>query len=297
MARTVTIDELQAELRSLLRHGLPVSDEGAGDVLPNLACVVTRATQPRSRLSRVRALDALLIELVSKLDEQPEGRGIATLFRFPGEAAGRTLTDRRHRVAQQLGFDPDHVRKHVEPKLLRQLALLFHDENDRHRTRSEDTEPAPEPSGPLPQLSTADYTLKEELASRLWARVWDMRAAYIRIGLLRDDQPRDEKLTIGRDALWHTARVIDVISEYIDRFGREVVSGEARYQAEALISLAAWPSVPADFGPEERNRLRLALQLAGHNAQSFANELAEDEAGKGLLQAWDNFVLGEIDQI
>jgi hypothetical protein len=52
----VSLEDLQHELRSLLRHGLPVTDETAGNVLPNLRCVIARATRPRSELSRIRAL-------------------------------------------------------------------------------------------------------------------------------------------------------------------------------------------------------------------------------------------------
>jgi len=114
-----------------------------------------------------------------------------------------------------------------------------------------------------------------------------MRAAYIRLGMLEQGQPRNEKLTTARDALWHTALVMDVINEYIERFGREVLSGEARYQTEAVISLAAWPTVPVEFGSEERDRLRLAVRLAGHDPQPFAAELARDEVGRRILETWD----------
>jgi hypothetical protein len=98
------------------------------------------------------------------------------------------------------------------------MALRLNEEDDRHQTRSADTRPVPEPSGPLSQLSRHGYTPKEGLASRVWARVWNMRATYIRLGLLDDGQPRNEKVTIARDALWHTALAIDVVNEYIERF-------------------------------------------------------------------------------
>jgi alkylhydroperoxidase family enzyme len=84
---------------------------------------------------------------------------------------------------------------------------------------------------------------------------------------------------------------MDVINEYIERFGREVLSGEARYQTEALISLAAWPTVPVEFGSEERDRLRLAVRLAGHDPYPFVNELTRDELGQRILHTWDTHIL------
>jgi hypothetical protein len=132
---------------------------------------------------------------------------------------------------------------------------------------------------------------KEELASRLWARVWDMRAAYIRLGMLGDEHSHSEQRTIAHDALWHTARVIDIVAQYIDRYGHQVISGEVRYQTEAVISLAAWPTFPADFGSEERDRLRLALHRAGHDPHPFVNELTRDELGQRILHTWDTHIL------
>jgi hypothetical protein len=67
-----------------------------------------------------------------------------------------------------------------------------------------------------------------------------------------------------------------------------MVSGEARYQTKALISLAARPTVPAGFGSEERGWLRLAVRLAGHDPQPFAADLARDAVGRRILDAWDD---------
>jgi hypothetical protein len=67
-----------------------------------------------------------------------------------------------------------------------------------------------------------------------------------------------------------------------------MVSGEARYPTKALNFLAARPTVPAEFGSEERGRLRLAVRLAGHDPQPFAAELARDAVGRRIQDAWND---------
>jgi hypothetical protein len=67
-----------------------------------------------------------------------------------------------------------------------------------------------------------------------------------------------------------------------------MVSGEARYQTKALISLASRPAVPAEFGSEARGWSRLAVRLAGYDPQPFAAELARDAVGRRILEAWDD---------
>lgn len=116
-ARTVSVENVDAALKPVIRRGLPVTPETAGDLLPDLRCAYALAVHPEDRLSRVTALDELLRELLNQLGDADFGRATRLLFAHDATAAVTKLTVRRRRAAELMGYDPDHFRKRIEPKL------------------------------------------------------------------------------------------------------------------------------------------------------------------------------------
>ncbi|HCU51182.1 MAG TPA: hypothetical protein DGG94_15535, partial [Micromonosporaceae bacterium] len=101
-------------LRPLLKRGLPAAGDVIADDLLELPGVTARATT-RDRDSRVAAFNALLRQLLRRMTDP--GLAVAAGMLFGERAtAGNTLTERRAGAALSMGRDPDHFRKHIEPR-------------------------------------------------------------------------------------------------------------------------------------------------------------------------------------
>lgn len=67
-----------------------------------------------------------------------------------------------------LGYDPDHFRKQIEPKLIAELAVTVHRDLLRYKSRAKRAPASLEPTGDTPSLNEAHFTHQEELVSRIW---------------------------------------------------------------------------------------------------------------------------------
>ena len=193
-SKTVGMAELRAELARIYRDGLPATQDSAGDVLPNLRCVIARSIEPGSRLSRLATLNQLLEELLGGLDPAAlkltgDLRGDSReatriLFALESRYRGMTLTRRREQAAQVMGYEPHHFRKRIEPKLLAHVTDVLYAVNLKYRSRARIGPPS-EISGDTPKLGPEDYTAHEEALSRLWSLVYRYRAELIAMGRAR----------------------------------------------------------------------------------------------------------------
>lgn len=96
---------------------------------------------------------------------------------------GTTLTARRLEAAQILERHEDHVRKHIEPKLLDELAFALHQENLRYKPVAESPLPTTAAHEDTPVLTENSYTEQEELLCRVWSAVYGYRAELIATGV------------------------------------------------------------------------------------------------------------------
>lgn len=268
------LDELTAALKRVIRVGLPVKPDAAPQLLLELRGVRARAIDAGRFLSRIKALNGLLHGLLTDLGEGEEARALQALFAVHAEDRGTTLTHRRRRAAGILGYNDTHFRKHVETRLLRDLAWLLHEDSQTYTPR---TRYAPEPteiSGDTPALRSADVNQQEELVSRIWALVYELRAELIRkagLEAVEDADPAVIEDAAGT-SLWLVARLLSRIHDYLERYGDRILHGEAEFDAESLIRLAGWSY---ELGPEEATRLRfLIAKIGNHDRDRFLAALA-----------------------
>ena len=216
-------------------------------------------------LSRVKALNALLQGLLLGLGDAEEAQALQILFAARADSRGTTLTDRRSRAASvgTWDYDPTHFRKNIEPRLVRDLAWFLHDDSQTYTPRTKHAPPETEISGDTPALTPADVNEQEELVSRIWALVYELRAELIHKALLEADPTTIEKAIddASGTCFWRVARLVTRIHDYLERYGDRILHGDAEFRAEGLIRLAGWTY---ELTTEETTRLRFAVAKVGH---------------------------------
>lgn len=178
-------DGVAAELKRIVKRGLPVDLSRAGVVLPNLRSVVARSVHPDDFVSRLDALNQLLVRFLVEVGDDEHGEAMRTLFALAKGSRGKNLMERRAAAAAILGYDPDHFRKHIEPKLLDELAVTIHRDLLRYKSRAKRAPESLEPTGDTPSLNETHFTHQEELVSRIWEKVYALRAEHIAVGRLQ----------------------------------------------------------------------------------------------------------------
>ncbi len=263
------IENLTAALRVVVRKGLPVTPDRAPELLLELRGVLARAIDGGDYLSRVKSLNTLLQTLLLALGEAEEAQALKILFAVRPADRGTTLTVRRER-ARMVGawdYDATHFRRHIEPRLIRDLAWFLHEDSQNYTPR---TKYAPDPieiSGDSPSLHPSDVNEQEELLSRIWALVYELRAELIHKARLEADAPASAEVHEAADTiLWIVARLLTRIHEYLESYGDRILHGEAEYRVEGLIRLAGWRY---EFTPEQAVEIRLAIAASGENRVAF----------------------------
>jgi len=268
------IEELTKGLKLVLRKGLPVTPDATPDVLVQLRGVRARAIDAADFLSRVKALNAVIQSLLLALGDSEEAQALQILFAVRAADRGTTLSARRSRASTvgEWHYDDTHFRRHVEPRLIRDLAWFLYEDSQNYKPR---TKYAPEPmdiSGDTPSLTQADINEQEELVSRIWALVYELRAELIRIARLESiENASASELQDARDSsLWLVALLLSRIHDYLERFGDRILHGDAEFNVEGLIRLAGWRH---ELTAEEALRLRLNLANAHGDPRAFAEGL------------------------
>jgi hypothetical protein len=250
LERPPDLDELVEALRPIVRRGLPVTPATADDRLLALRGVWARSIDPDDRLYRVHGLDRLLRELLSSY---PDDEGLAeaaqTLFGMAPGSRGATLTVRRERIAAEQHYTLDHVRKDIEPKIIRQLAWLIHVDSQTYTPRSRGVPPPIAVSGDTPQIAPEDLQSRERLEheealSRLWALVYALRAEILSVDRHKrfpTEEGAEELQDLARqrrDQL--VASLGKSIDDYVERWGERIAHGEAEFDVRRLVRLAGW---------------------------------------------------------
>ena len=247
------VAELVKALRPILRTGLPIDPDFDDPRLLGLRGVVARSIDLDDRLSRVKALDELLRKLLTYYPDDVLSEAARVLFGMAPGSRGKNLTARREQAASETGYEADHFRKHIEPKILKQLAWQLHRDSQNYVPRERETPPPLEISGDTPFISVGDVTAKdknehEEALSRLWAHVYALRAEVLRVERLKqwpyDETEPDLSDRVLREALDAREREVKAVraevERYIQRYGESIAHGEGEFSARALTRLAAW---------------------------------------------------------
>lgn len=234
--------DLALELRKLLRKGLPVDLARAGAVLPNLRSVAARSVHPDDLVSRLDALNHLLMRILAVPVDEPRAEAARVLFGVARGTAGRNLTQRRAATAALLGYDPDHFRKHIEPKIVDELAVALHRDLLRYKTRAARAPESLEPTGSTPSLNETHFTHQEELVSRIWEKVYALRAELIGAGRHSGEEGYELRAEEHRQsALRVSDELRKLLGEYRDAYGDALIlHGDLEFAAEGLGRLVSW---------------------------------------------------------
>lgn len=247
------VDELVKALRPILKAGLPIDPDLQDPRLLGLRGVVARAIDLDERLSRVKALDSLIRRLLAYYPDDVLSEAARVVFGLTPGTRGKNITDRREQAASETGYDADHFRKHIEPKILKQLAWQLHQDSQNYIPRERDTPPPLEISGDTPSISFGDVSAKdkserEEALSRLWAHVYALRAEILRVERLKqwpydETEPEltDRVMREAVDARDHGVKAVQTeVERYIQRYGESIAHGDGEFSARALLRLAGW---------------------------------------------------------
>jgi len=241
-------EDLKKDLKVVLRAGLPITPAISTPALLSLRGVWARAVDPSDPLARVDAADRLMRAQLKKIalpqlnrDDLPDAT--QKLFGTAG-GKGQDLTTRRAEVAEKLNYDPDHFRKHIEPKIVEQLAWQLHKDSLQYVPRAR-KHPPPEPSGDTPIISEEDITDPERaqhqiLLSRIWSEVYGLRADLIERETHRTELEGAHYKEAEEAAELRLGKLLNYLDDYLTRYGERILHGEAEFNAEALVRLAGW---------------------------------------------------------
>lgn len=261
------------DLRPLLRRGLPVDPATVPEQLLELPGVAARATTGE-RTSRVAALEALLRTLLARFADQRLAEAALILFALPGDWAGTTLTARRAGAAAACGREAHHFRKHLEPRILAQLATALAADSDRLTAVAVSAPtllPAAGPTALPAEVFAWEVAEHAETLSRLWALVYQLRAELLACQRLASMDPHGPDLvTAAERALWATGRLHVAVAGYRHAYGDLLLHGQVA--PDALIGLAGWAptltgeqvDVVCHHGPETTDPAAFIRHLTSH---------------------------------
>lgn len=236
----VSEEDIVQELKRILRIGLPLNTKRAGDVLPHLRSIIARSIHPYDASSRVATLNEQLVRFVADWGGD-EGEAMRVLLAVAAGAKGTTLTTRRERASSVVGYEVDHFRKRVEPRLIEELAQVIYADLLRYKRRVRRAPEGEEPTGDTPRpLTEDDMSHQEELVSRIWHHLYGVRAEVILYNRLKNNQDyvseaEDARQASGRELLAMRKCIVEYAKTYGESF---VMHGAAEYALEGLERLA-----------------------------------------------------------
>jgi hypothetical protein len=238
----VTTEALRVALQAVVAQGLPVTEQTAGQLLPNLRSVYARALIPDLLLSRLQALNELLPRLVARLADTDYREATQMLFGLAPGTRGTTLTSRRRQASKLMGYSLDHFRSRIEGDVLFAVATALHEDLLRYRSRVKRATESLEPTGDTPMLGPEHFTAEEELVSRIWQHVYGLRAELIAFGRLSDDHEYASQAEDHRQAANDMqVQLRRLLTEYTSTYGKALLShGTTELSRAAVERLAGW---------------------------------------------------------
>jgi hypothetical protein len=238
----IEVSEIAQQLKRVIMKGLPVGDNAAGEILPNLRSVYARAVVPSDRRSRISSLNALLPRLIAAMSDSEYREATQELFGLAPGARGTLLSRRQERTAKLRDFSLAHFRDSIEKQMLEAVAIAMYDDLLRYRSRVKRSVESLEQTGDAPKIGPEHITHEEELISRIWQHVYGLRAelianARLSIVLGYETQAEDHR----QAALREEADLKDIIAEYVDTYGASLIRhGETEFTPEAIVRLSKW---------------------------------------------------------
>ncbi|NUR59380.1 MAG: hypothetical protein HOV87_12030 [Catenulispora sp.] len=271
------------DLRALLRQGLPAGTAIRESLLA-LPGVTARAAGP-DWINRVEAFNTLLRQLIDRIADHQTSLAAAILFGTWTGTIGNSLTERREGAAMALGVHPDHFRKHIEPRILAQLAQALDTDSERMaNTRVAPPQLIPMVARPMPlpaDMFAWEAVEHEEQLSRLWAAVYALRAELLACARWSSMDPGSgEHVDAAEAALWRLGQLHVEIRAYRRAYGARLLHGGIA--PEHLVGMAGWTP---ELTPDD-------LDLVCHRGpdaerlRTFIDDLTADAAGQRVRDQW-----------
>jgi hypothetical protein len=284
MAATASSTALSGDdLRPLLRRGLPADARVVPERVLMLPGVTAQAATGE-RVSRVAAFDALLRTLLARFPDQRLAAAAQALFGLSLGMAGATLTARRSAAAVACGREAHHFRKHLEPRILDQLAAAVAADSDGLVIRQAVAPvllPAAGPTALPPEVFAWEVTEQAEQLARLWSGVYALRAELLACQRLASMDPCGPAVTeAAQHVLWHTARLHAAVAGYRRAYGNRLL--HAQVPPGALVALAGWAPPLTD------QQITLVCRYVpdSHDERTFTRRLSNTPEGARLRQEW-----------
>jgi hypothetical protein len=239
---TTTTEALTEALAVALGDGLPLTEAQAPELLLNLRSVYARSVVPSEPRSRLQALNELLPRLIASLNDPTYREALQILFGLAPGTRDTKLMARRRQAAGVMGYNATHLRTDIEPKLVRAVAAVVHDDLLRYSPRVKRATGSLEPTGDTPRLGPEHLNHEEELVSRIWQHVYWLRAETIAVLRLSEEESLGGQVEDHRQAaLRAESGLKELIREYGETYGQQLIRhGEVEFAVESLERLAAW---------------------------------------------------------
>lgn len=294
-------DTLAAEVRALLRAGLPLRTEQCGPALLALPAVRARARGDDPD-SRVRALDALLREQLDRVEHRDLAAAARLLFGAAPGTSGATLTARRAAAAAAAGYEAHHFRKRVEPKLTGLVALQLHRAGEEAALFT--TAPDLRAASGRPVLPADVFaweaTEHQQALATLWGAVYLLRAELLEVARLVSMDAAEHLARACQTALWRHALVLRATRDYRAAYGAVLLhtgietapgttpGSAAGLGVDQIAARAGWtpPLSPA------QELLLAELTHPEHGLADFTTRLHASQGGPTLTAAWQHALTG-----
>jgi hypothetical protein len=285
-SRNTAADALPAEIRVLVRSGLPVRAEACGTALLSLRGVKARAVRPEDASSRARALDGLLREQLDRFEHARLAAAARLLFGAETMTSGATLTARRQAAAAAAGYEVHHFRKRVEPKVLELVAWQLRRDSEEFTARHASPPELHVSSGPLAlpaDVFAWEAAEHQHVLASLWGAVYQLRAELLTVARLASmDAPERETGNAAAAALWRHAQVLAGIARYRAAYGAALLHTAAGLGLQEIAGYAGWtPPLTA-----AQELLLAGLADPAQGLSDFSSRLDAAAGGSRLAAAW-----------
>jgi hypothetical protein len=291
-ARDAANDALPDEIRILVRSGLPARADACGATLLGLRGVRARSLRPEDPGSRARALDGLLREQLDRFENAELAAAARLLFGAEDATSGATLMARREAAAAASGYEANHFRKRIEPKILDLVAWQLSRDSEDFSARHASPPELHAASGPLvlpADVFAWEAAEHQHVLASLWGTVYLLRAELLTVARLASmDAPKHEVTGAAWAALWRHAQVLAAAARYRAAYGAALLHTAASLGPQEVARYAGWtpPLTPSQ---------ELLLAEVANPAQSLADFAARLDAAAGgaeLAATWRRALSG-----
>lgn len=104
------------------------------------------------------------------------------------------------------------------------------------------------------------------MLGKVWSAVYGYRAEVIAIqrrlteAQAEEREPDPDLQEHADTGTWQLGRLLTFVSDYLDRYGEEILHGDTPFNIEGLVALAGWHG---GLGGDEAKRLRYVVARSG----------------------------------